>query len=70
MHASGCPSGHANLPRGASGQNMAWTGTFEDSANMWASEGPGGGHYEIMRKFQSVGCGISTGCSVVVCNYQ
>eukprot|EP00834_Sanchytrium_tribonematis_P000513 NODE_9_length_64580_cov_1.431941.p40 type:complete len:198 gc:universal NODE_9_length_64580_cov_1.431941:9442-8849(-) len=39
MHASGCPSGHANLPRGASGQNMAWTSTYEDSAKMWASEG-------------------------------
>ena len=39
MHASSCPSGHANLPRGASGQNMAWTSTMEDGANMWASEG-------------------------------
>eukprot|EP00835_Amoeboradix_gromovi_P002275 NODE_125_length_18781_cov_0.243015.p8 type:complete len:171 gc:universal NODE_125_length_18781_cov_0.243015:9124-8612(-) len=39
MHANNCPTGHANLPRGASGQNMAWTSTYEDSANMWASEG-------------------------------
>ena len=55
---------------GASGQNMAWTGTMEDSANMWASEGPSGGHYRIMRNYQTVGCGISKSCSVVVCDYQ
>ncbi len=77
VHASTCPSGHARLPHGASGQNMAWVGTYEDSANMWASEGhfythlgPGGGHYQIMQNYKTVGCGMSKSCNVVVCNYQ